>query len=146
MTTKKIWVFALGLCLMAGLLAGCGGPGGDVGLAKNGVEMLIANNPAAADTLEWETFQFMGELPGSQYSMLLNDTQKAAFKTSFIASAAAKFQSMHANADTFSNWRVREEDATKTVVVADTHHEAKLLVTVLKRNGNPKIWSISIGM
>ena len=78
------------------------------------------------------------------YAALTNDMDKEGFRKSFIKSFSSSFQSSGGNADNLKNWRILEEDSTKTIVAADIPNNRSILITVINRDGKQKISSLDV--
>lgn len=144
----KKFVIAFCLCVMMGALQGCG-PGGatrgtDLDFAKTTLGLLANGDTAAEGMLDWENFQSMGMNVGSIYISMSGDTQKAAFRKSFIKSFSTSFKGTGAKVESLANWRVQEEDAGKTIVAADTLKNGSILLTVSKIGGAQKVSALNI--
>jgi len=132
------------LCLVVGLLQGCGDPPDpDIYFAEKTTYMLIGGDPGAADRLDWDTLQFMGTNQGAQFMALPSEGEKIGFKNPFINSVSAAFQAMKLDVNSLNNWRISTKGTWQTVVIADTPTQSKVLVTVSRRTGQPLISAIN---
>lgn len=153
---KKTW-FACWMLLMLFALHGCSrgvSNGGLNGGASQGSDLewaqtafkAMANGDASAEQhIDWDRFQSVGVNVGTQYAALPDETQKAAFRKSFLASFSSSFRATGASADSLSNWRVQSQDASQTIVAADTLKKTVFLITISHPGGTRKVTALDFG-
>lgn len=153
---KKACRLMFCLCLLA-VLSSCSHSGSagssstsgvvktDVDFAKDVFTSLANGDTAVENLIDWETFTSLGINVASQYNAQPNEAAKGGFRTGFITSFSKSFQATGARAESLTNWRVQSQDATKTVVAADTPKGAVLLITVGKRDGQQKVTELETG-
>jgi hypothetical protein len=129
------------MVILPALLQGCSNWGTDADLrfAKTAFQSLANGYASAEKVIDWETFASMGETIAKDYGALPNDTEKEAFRKSFIMSFSTSFQSSGGSVDSMKNWRILDRDKTKTIVAADIPNNRMIVVTIIKRNGENKI-------
>jgi hypothetical protein len=115
----------------------------DVGFAKRAFFSMV-NGSAAEGIIDWETFRAMGEDLGPKYRALATDAEKAAARKSFLAGFAVSTPNIRANPEAITNWRVKSETPSETVVAADMQKGAVLLLTVSKRDGTQRISAMEL--
>jgi hypothetical protein len=141
----KLLKFSFALLLAALFtLQGCSSTANDpdIQFAQTAFAALATGNPSAEGMLDWSSLKAVGTDVGIQYNSMPNDTEKAAFRQSAVASFASSFQSTGASADSLTNWRV--QDATNHVVAADAPSGATLSLTISRPDGTQKISDIEI--
>ena len=109
----------------------------EVEFAKATITSLVWGDDDVVDKIDFETLSQFGENIGVIYLQLPND-EKNAFRKSFVAQFAAGFQSTGASVENFKNWRVKSDDSTRTIVIADAP-KGSLKIIISKRNGNMKL-------
>lgn len=144
------------LCFMA-VLASCGSnqnqssapvgtkPKTDLEFAKTAFTVLANGDTAADSVLDWEHFNSGGINVGMKYNTMADDAAKAGFRKGFINSFSNAFKGTGARAESLTNWRVKSQDATQTVMAADTPAHKTLLITISKPGGQQKIAAIGVG-
>lgn len=145
-------------CLALVGLAGCGGnkvqsgeagalpanPVSDIEFAKANFVSLTEGESAVESSLDWDNFQSSGVNVGEIYAKMPDETQKAAFRASFIQGFSKSFKDTGAQASDVSNWRVESETPDKTVVVGTIANGKTIAVTVSKSGGAQKMSRLEV--
>jgi hypothetical protein len=132
-------------CVLAVGLSGCAAktpaPADDVAFAKTSMTALAGGDSSAESMIDFDNFK-AGIDAGAIYRSMPNDTEKAAFRKSFVASFSKSFASSGAQVGSMTNWRVHSGAPPRTVVVADGP-KMPLYMTVTQTGGQQKLASIS---
>jgi hypothetical protein len=136
---------AFGCLLMLASLQGCSTESdkSDVGFAKTLLFSMV-NGSAAESAIDWEAFQTDEQDIGAVYRALPNDAEKASFRKSFLIGFSKSTPNIKANPGGISNWRVKSETPSETIVAADMNSGVVMLLTVSKRDGNQKLSAMRI--
>lgn len=100
--------------------------------ARAALAGLIQANQSVAGLLNWEKLKAIGVNVGAEYSAFKGDKDKVNYKKYFIRGFSAGFKEVKGNYKEFSNWRIYEKTAQKTVVAAD--YRGKILLFSLPKN------------
>lgn len=136
---------ALGCWIILATLQGCSSDGvnADVRFAKTLLFSMV-NGSAAESAIDWETFRTDELDIGALYKALPNDTEKATFRKEFLAGFARSTPKLKANPGGISNWRVKSETPSETIVAADMNDGVVMLLTVSKRDGKQQLSAMRI--
>ena len=131
---------------MLAFLQGCSSwwTDSDLWFAETAFHLLAGGDSSAEQVIDWETFKSMGENIFKDYTALTNDMEKEGFRKSFIMSFSSSFHSSGGSVDNLKNWRILEEDSTRTLVAADIPNNRSILITVINRDGEQKISSLEV--
>ncbi|MCW1924796.1 hypothetical protein OKA05_19690 [Luteolibacter arcticus] len=110
----------------------------DMSFAKNTFEALARGDAKARESIDWPTFQAMGQDVGAAYVLIPSETEKANFQQAFVSQFAAGFRQAGGTPDKFENWRVSHHDDLKTEVAADSGG-GTVTITVTERDGKERV-------
>lgn len=141
------WLFLAPLFLGLLLACGCASQSPAVPFAQSTFTALARGDLSVSNSIDWETLSASNLQNGTTdvaalYLAQPNEKEKADFQNSYISTFAAGFQRRGNSADSFSSWRLENEDSARAAVVGE--QGARIVrLTVSKRNGQLKIASIS---
>jgi len=93
---------------------------------------LIQSNQSVAGLLKWDKLKAVGADVGSTYLAYKTAKERNDYKKYFIRGFSAGFKEVKGNYKEFTNWRVYEKTAQKTVVAVD--YRDKILLFTLPKN------------
>jgi hypothetical protein len=136
---------ALGYWIVLASLPGCSkeSDNADVRFAKTTFFSMV-NGTADEAAIDWEIFRAMGDDLGPEYRALATDAEKAAARKSFLLGFAGSTPNIKAHPERITNWRVKSETPSETVVAADMQQNARLVLTVSKRDGKQRLSAMQI--
>ena len=153
--SKNLWLAIGCLCLMT--TVGCGNktsPSGQASAPANAVSTtdfaktnftaLTEGETSVESSLDWDNFQSSGTNVGEIYAKMPDETQKSAFRKSFIEGFSKSFKGTGAQASDVSNWRVESETPEKAVVLGTIGNGKTIEVTVSKSGGAQKISRLEV--
>ncbi len=115
-----------------------------VEFAKTNFTALTEGDTSVQSALDWDNFKSAGVNVGEIYAKMPNETEKAAFRQSFIESFSKSFKSSGARASDVSNWRIETETPTQTVVIGSATSGKTIAVTLSKTGGEQKMTALEI--
>lgn len=156
-TFPKNYLLAIGALTLIGF-GGCAGnqtPTGatgavpanktsDVDFAKTNFTALTEGDTTMQTALDWDNFKSSGINVGEIYAKMPDETQKSAFRESFIAGFSKSFKDSGARASDVSNWRVETESPAQTVVIGTAASGKTIAITVGKSAGERKMSALEI--
>lgn len=116
----------------------------DVDFAKTNFTALTEGDTSAQTSLDWDNFKSSGINIGEIYAKMPDETQKAAFRKSFIESFSKSFKDSGARASDVSNWRIETEAPTQTIVLGTSTSGKTIAITVNKNGAQQKISAMEI--
>lgn len=138
------WLLLLTI-LLCPVLAGCSkdAPNGDLQFAQNAFPALAKGDANAESMIDFDNLRMAGMDVGKIYAGMPNETEKSAFRRSFITGFSSSFQGTGASADSFKNWRVQSADAAKTIVAVDGP-KGGITLTVSHRDNQQRISGLEL--
>lgn len=104
----------------------------ELDVARAALGGLVQSNQSVAGLLKWEKLKAVGADIGATYLSYKTDKEKNDYKKYFIRGFAAGFKEVKGNYKQFTNWRIHEKSAQKTVVAVD--YRDKILLFTLPKN------------
>lgn len=136
--------FMLVGCKLNKKSARTGPPKSDVDFAKEAFRLMAEGDAAASDVIDWEHLSVAGVDAGATYRAMSNETARENFRQSFLRSYSSSFKASGGSVDAATNWREESKDSSKTVVIADGTNGKKLLITVVRADGEQKVSAIDL--
>ena len=138
-------VIGLGCGLLLALLPACSrdSDNPDVKFAKTTLFSMV-NCSADEALIDWETFQGPGKDVGAAYRALPDDAEKAKFRKEFLAGFCVSTPNLKAHPESLTDWRVKSESPSETVVATNMQPGTVMLLTVSKRDGKQKLSSLQV--
>jgi len=139
---KKVSLILVAVSLM--LLSGCAQMENDVQLTRRIFNDLCAGRQGVENLIDWQTLKAIDIDVGLTYSQLRNEKEKKDYRKSFIYNFSKSFKAAGGRTSNFFNWRIKTQDATGTIVAADTGGQGKvILFTITKMSGQRKLTAIN---
>jgi hypothetical protein len=137
-TVGAFAIFALGACGRNTV----GKPGNtgtaDVTFARETFESLARGDSGVEDRIDWKTLQSLGSNIGGEYVIIKSEADQKGFRDGFITQFSASFREGGGKVENFTNWRVTEADAIKSVIAADSPN-GLLKITVTDRDNVKRV-------
>ena len=115
-----------------------------VDFAKTNFTALTKGDKSVQMAIDWDNFKSSGIHIGELYAKMPDETQKSAFRKSFIESFSKSFKDSGTRASDVSNWRVETETPTQTVVIRTAKSGKTIAITVSKSGGQQKMSGLEI--
>ncbi len=104
----------------------------ELDVARAALGGLIQSNQSVAGLLKWDKLKAVGADIGATYLAYKTDKERNDYKKYFIRGFSAGFKEVKGNYNEFTNWRLYEKTAQKTVVAVD--YRDKILLFTLPKN------------
>ncbi len=111
-------------------------------MAKTTFERSVANDPRAAEFIDWNSIIINDDQLGRGFMTLTTDYEKGSFKSAAIANLSRIFAARGWNVTNVRNWRVEAQGVESAIVVGDAPG-GKLTIWFQKVNLEKRIARIS---
>ena len=116
----------------------------DTEFAKTNFTSLTEGETSVESAIDWDNFQSSGINVGEIYAKMPDETQKSAFRKSFIESFSKSFKGSGAKASDVSNWRVETESPAQSVILGTATSGKTIAITINKNGGAQKMSQLEI--
>ncbi len=131
------------LFLFLSLVSGCSNNPDKIEFAKTTLTDLARGDYYVEDNIDWEIFYSNNLNVGLYYSSIQDEKERADFRRNFISQFSSSFNRSGGNIDLLKDWRIKEENSSKTVVQTVTPLNRKFFITLSQRNNKLKISSLN---
>ena len=138
---NRFFLIAVAVSLLS---AGCANTEDDPQLAKRIFNGLCRGNQGVENLIAWQTLTAVGTDVGQTYSSFRTENDRKSYRKAFFYNYSNSFKSAGGSASQFFNWRIKSQDADKTIVAADTIGRSKVaLFTISHKEKQRKLTAIS---
>ena len=133
--------FLILLCFF--LFVECNSNSDKLEFAKTTMTELASGEYNVEDKIDWEIFYSNDLNVGLYYSAMPNEKERTDFRRNFISQFSSSYNRSGGNIDLLKDWKIKEENSSKTIIQTTTPSNRKLFITLSQRNNKLKISSLT---